>query len=281
MAKDSEWRGLDADLETSLFDYHFVAKQRAEKDYPDEWFVLYQISPNAYSTGHIREQELDDLINGKEWMKEEDIERTLDFVGMTKDEWLKSDFIGKFGDIISYWGVDEIMGTDYSPMDKKEAKKKIGVSDDTEEKDKMESKTLAKKIIEVLKFMDGPKQPEGSSDIVDDKLNKEVTILQGILMNKKLGNNASLQTGSGAMINILALGAKNETPEETPDATEKPEGDKDTTAAAKVIGAASSICATESYKVSKNEFAIAQKMKAKGYRLFASGKSEAFLVPIV
>lgn len=139
--------------------------------------------------------------------------------------------------------------------------------------DKMESKkTLAKKIIEDLKFMDGPKQPEGSSDIIDDKLNKEVTILQGILMNKKLGTNASLQTGNGAMINILALGAKNDevgaTPPEKKEPEEKkPEDDKDKcTAAAKVIGAASSIGATESYKVSKNEYAIAQKMKAKGYK---------------
>lgn len=126
----------------------------------------------------------------------------------------------------------------------------------------MESKkTLAKKIIEDLKFMDGPK-PE-SGDIIDDKLNKEVTILQGILMNKKLGANASLQTGNGAMVNILALGAKNDEVGATPPEKKKPEG---CPSAAKVIGAAASIGATESYKVSKNEYAIAQKMKAKGYK---------------
>ena len=82
-------------------------------------------------------------------------------------------------------------------------------------------------------------------------------------MNRKLGTNASLQTGNGAMVNILALGAKNDIPSEEPKADED---DKESPSAARVIGAASSICATESYKVSKKEFAIAQKMKAKGYK---------------
>lgn len=239
---DGKWQGTDVDLETSLFEYNFVAKQRADKDHPDEWFVLYKMGNNAFGTGHIRESELDDLINGKEWMKEEDIERTLSYVGMTKKEWLKESFINKLSDLLSYWGNEEIMGSDYNPLDKKGALKMIGIEND-------ENESKARNLIEDLKFMDGPKQPEGSSDIIDDKLNKEVTILQGILMNRRLGTNASLQTGNGAMVNILALGAKNDevgatSPEETPE--KKPEDDKEnTTAAAKVIGAASSICATE------------------------------------
>jgi hypothetical protein len=266
---DGKWQGTDADLETSLFEYGFIAKQRAEKDYPDEWFVLYKISGNAYGTGHIRESELDDLINGKEWMEEKDIEKTLNYVGMTKEEWLKGGFINKLSDLLGYWGYEEIMGADYYPLDKKGALKMAGLDSADESK--------ARKCIEELKSTE-PKQPEddgdkqiGSeqSDIIDDKLNKEVTILQGVLMNRRLGQGAALQTANGAMVNILALGAKNEEPTPEPEKEEpkeEPKVGEEPTAAAKVISAASNICATESYKVSKNEFAIAQKMKAKGYK---------------
>jgi hypothetical protein len=126
----------------------------------------------------------------------------------------------------------------------------------------------ARKFIEELEFSEGPKQPEGSSDIIDDKLNKEVTILQGILAKKGLGDKATFQTANGAMINILALGAKNDEVGVKPPEKEITPEPAATSSAAKVIGAASSICATESYKVSKDELVIAQKMKDKGYKYF-------------
>jgi len=262
MAKGN-WQGTDADLETSLFEYNFVAKQRAEKDHPDEWFVLYKISNNAFGTGHIRESELDDLINGKEWMKEEDIKKTLSYVGMTKEEWLKENFINKLSDLLGYWGYEEIMGSDYNPLDKKGALKMMGI--ESEEK---ENESKARRLIEELKSTEGPEQP-GSSDIIDDKLNKEITILQGVLGGKKLGTNATFQTANGAMVNILALGAKNDevaTEPKTDVAVPGGEVAKKSTTAADVISAAGAIGATESYKVSKKEFDIAQKMKAKGYK---------------
>lgn len=246
---DGKWQGTDADLETSLFEYNFIAKQRADKDYPDEWFVLYKMGNNAFGTGHIRESELDDLINGKEWMKEEDIERTLSYVGMTKEEWLKESFINKLSDLLSYWGNEEIMGSDYNPLDKKGALKMAGLDNADESK--------ARKLIEELKFTDGSQQSEDTSDIIDDKLNKEITILQTVFGNKKLGTNASFQTANGAMVNILALGAKNDVVAPTVPSQSM---------ATKMISAASNICATESFKVSKKEFALAQKMKAKGYK---------------
>jgi hypothetical protein len=235
---DEKWLGTDADLETSLFEYNFVAKQRADKDHPDEWFVLYRINDNAFGTGHIRESELDDLINGKEWMKKEDIEKTLSYVGMTKEEWLKESFINKLSDLLGYWGYEEIMGSDYNPLDKKGALKMIGIESE-------ENESKARKLIEDLKFIDGPPKPEGSNTAVDDKLNKEIGILQGVLGGKKLGANASYQTANGAMVNILAL-AKTDIP------VNKKPGEPTPATAASVIGAASNMCATESYKVSKD-----------------------------
>lgn len=197
---DDKWQGMDANLETSLFDDGFIAKQKADKDYPDEWFVLYQISPNAYGTGHIREKELDDLINGKEWMDEDKINKFLDYVGDSKESWLKSSFINKLGDLLSYWGHEEILGTDYHPLDRKGAMKMAGF-------DKGESRAA--------KFIEGASDivkgaGTHSSDIVDDKLNTEVTLLQGVLQGKKIGKGSYFQAVSGAMINPLDLGAKND-----------------------------------------------------------------------
>lgn len=120
-----EWVGPDQDLETSLFEYGVVAKQLDTKDYDDEWFVLYCIAPNAFGTGHIRESELDGLIDGKDWMDETNVRSFLSFVGMSKKEWKKSSFMGKLSDLISYCGTANILGEDYYPMTEKEALGKI------------------------------------------------------------------------------------------------------------------------------------------------------------
>lgn len=119
------WEGVDGDLETSLFEYGFVAKQRPDKDYSDEWFVLYNAGRDNFDTGHIRESELDNIILGKEWADEEDINSFLDFVGSDKESWLTSGFINKLSDLISYWGVENIMGSSYGGFSKEEAEKML------------------------------------------------------------------------------------------------------------------------------------------------------------
>jgi len=85
--------------------------------------------------------------------------------------------------------------------------------------------TRAKKIIDELKSV--------GSDNIDDKLNSEETILQDILQKRRLGDGASLQTASGAMVNINALS----TP--TPEEEDKPA--VKTTTATDVISAATSL----------------------------------------
>ena len=119
------WEGVDRDLETSLFEYGFVTKQRPDKDYPDEWFVLYDAGNNKFDTGHIRETELNNIVLGKEWAKPKDIEEFLSFVGTDLEDWLQSSFTNKLSDVLSYWGPDNIMGSSYGGFSKEEAEQML------------------------------------------------------------------------------------------------------------------------------------------------------------
>ena len=113
--QNENWHGIDVCHETSLFEYNLLIKPRTE-DYPDEYFVIYKIGENSYGTSFIRESDLNNLVNGKKWMDESDIERFLSFVGMEKSEWLEMSGISKLSDLISYWGFENVLGTEYYPI---------------------------------------------------------------------------------------------------------------------------------------------------------------------
>jgi hypothetical protein len=126
MNLDKNYKGIDADLETSLEEYGFVARP-ITVDYPDEFFVIYKMGENQYGSGHIRESELDAIVNGTEWASDEDINSMLDTVSSTKEDWMNLSFEFKLNDLISYWGTENIMGTDYYPNDKNWAFEEIGL----------------------------------------------------------------------------------------------------------------------------------------------------------
>jgi hypothetical protein len=115
-----KWEGIDSDLETSLEEYGAIANQPETRDYPDEWFIIYKISDDAYDTGWIRESELNKIIAGKEWADDNDIEQFLNTQGMSKKEWLALPFIVKLTDMLGYWGYEEILGGSYDTMSRQE-----------------------------------------------------------------------------------------------------------------------------------------------------------------
>jgi hypothetical protein len=141
MNLDKNYKGIDADLETSLEEYGFVARP-ITVDYPDEFFVIYKMGENQYGSGHIRESELDAIVNATEWASDEDINSMLDTVGSSKEEWMSLPFESKLNDLISYWGTENVMGTDYYPNDKKWAFEEIGI-DESEEDDTFEINSIS------------------------------------------------------------------------------------------------------------------------------------------
>ena len=134
MSIDKKYQGIDANLETSLEEYGFVARL-ITVDYDDEHFVIYKMGDNQYGSGHIRESELDAIVKGNEWADEDDVKSMLDFVGLTKDEWFELPFETKFSDLVSYWGTENVIGTDYYPNDKNWAFEEIGLESDDNDND--------------------------------------------------------------------------------------------------------------------------------------------------
>jgi hypothetical protein len=110
--------GTDADLETSLFEYGVICKPMPK----DEYFCIYNQN-GLYATGYVKEHELNALICGTEWMSKKDIKSFLAFTGMEKNEWFELSFIHKLSDLLNYYGSENILGTDYSPMTEKEIRK--------------------------------------------------------------------------------------------------------------------------------------------------------------
>jgi hypothetical protein len=117
----SKFYGTDADNETSLLEYGLLVYSDEHEDGSGTHFAVYRIGGNLFGTGHISESDLDNIINGKEWADEKDINSFLSFVGMTREEWLMLPLVMKLSDLISYWGYENIMGTDYSPITEEEA----------------------------------------------------------------------------------------------------------------------------------------------------------------
>jgi hypothetical protein len=115
-SRKSKWRGIDVDLARSLFEYGMVAVQKPDRDHPDEWFVVHQIGKNRFGTSFAREKDLDDLIDGKEWASQTDIQSFLSTMGMSKSQWKQNSFVSKLSDLISYWGEENILGTEYYPI---------------------------------------------------------------------------------------------------------------------------------------------------------------------
>jgi hypothetical protein len=134
MSLDKNYQGTDANLEISLEEYGFVARP-VKVDYEDEYFVIYKMGDNQYGSGHIRESELDAIVNGTEWASKEDVDSMLETVGSSKEEWMDLPFESKFSDLVSYWGTENVIGTDYYPNDKKWAFKEIGLEYDSDDND--------------------------------------------------------------------------------------------------------------------------------------------------
>ena len=117
-----KWHGVDRDIHTSLLEYNFIlTHDMPDCKEKDEWFVLYRIGKNAFGWSYIREHELDAIIKGEEWAHQKDIEGFLSFVGSSKTDWLNYNVVTKLSDLISYWGFDNILGTEYDPMNVKAA----------------------------------------------------------------------------------------------------------------------------------------------------------------
>lgn len=119
------WTGVDANLTASLLEYGILVCQFPERDYQDEYFVIYGIGNyeslglKKFGTGYIRSTDISKLIAGQEWASKSDVAGFLSFCGQSRSEFTGSPMAIKLSSLIQYWGYENIMGTDYYPLNVK------------------------------------------------------------------------------------------------------------------------------------------------------------------
>lgn len=122
--KKQEFIGCDASLEISLLEYGLIVSVNVHKDGSGTHFCVYKISDNSFGAGHMSENEVNGYIEGKEFMDASDIESFLNWTGTSKEEWLTYQMHTKLGDLLQYYGSENIFGTEYAPMTEKEVVKR-------------------------------------------------------------------------------------------------------------------------------------------------------------
>lgn len=105
--------GTDANKETSIFEYGLLVAPYLKDGKTDEYFCLHHIGNDRYDVSYKQESELNNLINGKDWANDRDIQSFLSFVGLDKSEWLKTQFVQKLQDCLRYWGYENVLGSSY------------------------------------------------------------------------------------------------------------------------------------------------------------------------
>lgn len=112
-----EWEGMDVSLDISLHEYGFLYCKTAQCSEEDEYFVLFSLfnadfpDETLFNTGYYCESDFDELIDGKSWASEEEIDRFLSFQGITKEEWKDFSFALKLHDLLSYYGIVNILNS--------------------------------------------------------------------------------------------------------------------------------------------------------------------------
>ena len=107
----AEFIGIDASLETSLFEYGLIWH---ENDQDGDTKFIYGIrntgdSYNLFDYGFYNEKQFTDLIDSS-WF---DLNGLLSCVGENKENWLTRRLGDRISDCLSYYGFENIFGSSY------------------------------------------------------------------------------------------------------------------------------------------------------------------------
>lgn len=111
------YSGSDADLETSLFEYHLVWANEPDSNGEIRFYYPSTIEndvPTHFNWGNLKLMTTESEFKAEfNWV--DDWESILNFVGADSFEsWLKGGFGQKISDVVSYWGTENVFGTDYN-----------------------------------------------------------------------------------------------------------------------------------------------------------------------
>ena len=129
--KNLTFTGIDVNLETSLFEYGLILSNELHEDGSGTQFAVYLCGYNKegapmYDTGHYTEKETNNLLRGHDWMKGKDIGNFYDWIGCTDIETYieETDHVTRLYDLITYFGTENIMGSNYNAMTQEEVRER-------------------------------------------------------------------------------------------------------------------------------------------------------------
>ena len=110
------YKGGDASLETSLFEYGLIWKEE-EKEITFIYGVASKEEDHEMSYCSFDWSAIEKDVDPKEewnWVKWDDVMR---FVGLDEEDFFSNTLIHIISDLISYYGTEEIFGTAYYPFE--------------------------------------------------------------------------------------------------------------------------------------------------------------------
>jgi len=121
----SNFYGVDASNEISLLEYGLLVYSEKHEDNSGTQFCVYRIDDVYFGTGHYSEEEINNLLNGQEWADSESLNGFFDYIGITdsdREQYIKTPNLAtKLHDLKSYFGHENIFGSDYNPITETEA----------------------------------------------------------------------------------------------------------------------------------------------------------------
>jgi hypothetical protein len=111
--RNMTFTGIDASLEISLLEYGLIV---SKEEYEGTHLCIFKTAYGGFGTAYITHKEIDNLINGNDWIEPKEVSKFLSFAGVNKEVFLNQPLECKLHSLISYYGTDNILGTDYYPM---------------------------------------------------------------------------------------------------------------------------------------------------------------------
>ena len=118
------FEGIDRSNEISLLEFGLLVSDQLHEDGSGTRMVIYKKEEDSFGTGHISEKELNRILSGKDWADKKSLKSFYSYVGIIPKDYKKTSFIHKLYDLISYYGYQNIMGTDYCGLTEKETVKR-------------------------------------------------------------------------------------------------------------------------------------------------------------
>lgn len=113
--------GIDGNTDNpilSLMNSGLICKQ-----YKGDSYVCIYKNDTDYDFGFIRDYDVKELLDGKDWIDLETANKFLEYCGLTRSEYDRLPMVNKLYSLFQYFKVDNIMGKCIDPMDIKDATK--------------------------------------------------------------------------------------------------------------------------------------------------------------